>query len=141
MDSRRRHGVRWAARAGILALALNVLVPIHLAFDLGETLAPGHHGDAASESHSLEWRVLATLIGHAANDADDGDSDTDHGHHHDGTCPVITAFFALTGLMTATAPALAQPIVIAIADRPTPTVARSTNAAANAYRSRAPPRV
>ena len=141
MDSRRRHGVRWAARAGILALALNVLVPIHLAFDLGETPAPAHHGDAASESHSLEWRVLATLIGHAANDADDGDSDTDHGHHHDGTCPVITAFFALTGLMTATAPALSQPIVVAIADRPTPTIARSTIAAANAYRSRAPPRV
>ena len=131
----RRHGVRWAARAGILALALNALVPIHLAFDLGEELAPAHHDATDSEQHSVEWRVFAALIGHNAHDADD------HGHHHDPTCPVITAFGALTGLMTTTVPTIAQPIAVAIVDPPAPATIQSADTPSAAYRSRAPPRV
>ncbi|MGH6975605.1 MAG: DUF2946 family protein [Stellaceae bacterium] len=132
MISRKRQGVRWAARAGILALALNALVPIHLAFDLAEALAPAHHDD----NHGLEWRVLAKLVGHDAHDADD---DNDHGHHHDSTCPVIAAFGALTGLVTAAVPTLAQPISVAAVH----SIAASERAIvlvrAAAYRSRAPP--
>jgi len=139
--ARRRHSVRWAARAGILALALNALVPVHLAFDLSEALASIHHGAAKSESHSFEWRALAALIGHTADDADDGDDDGHHGHHHDATCPVIAAFGALTGLMTTTAPVLAQPLAVAVADPPMPVANLSAIAPSIAYRSRAPPRV
>lgn len=133
----RRHGVRWAARAGILALALNVLLPIHLAFDLAEELAPAHR-TTEPEHHSVEWRVLAALIGHDAHDADDTD---DHGHHHDATCPVIAAFGALTGLVTTTAPTIAQPIAVAILDPPVPDAIQSAETPSVAYRSRAPPRV
>lgn len=138
MDSPRRHGVRWAARAGILALALNALVPIHLAFDLAEDLAPAHRSTTEPEHHGVEWRVLAALIGHNAHDADDTD---DHGQHHDTTCPVIAAFGALTGLVTATVPTIAQPIAVARVDLPAPAATRSADAPAVAYRSRAPPRV
>ncbi len=138
MDSLRRHGVRWAACAGILALALNALVPVHLAFDLVEELAPAHHGSAQSEKHTLEWRVIAALIGHDAHDADDTD---DHGHHHDATCPVVAAFSALTGLVTTTAPTIAQPIAVAHVDLPAPAATRPADAPSVAYRSRAPPRV
>lgn len=134
----RRHGIRWAARAGILALALNALVPIHLAFDLGEELAPARHGATEPEHHGVEWRVLAALIGHDAHDADDTD---DHGHHHDATCPVIAAFGALTGLMTATVPTIAQPIAVATVDPPAPVAIQSADTPSVAYRSRAPPSV
>ena len=130
----RRYGVRWAARAGILALALNALVPIHLAFDLGEDLAPTHSA-TEPEHHDVAWHVLAALIGHSAHDADD------HGHHHDTTCPVIAAFAALTGLITTTAPTIAQPIVVAILDPPALDTIQSAEPPAVAYRSRAPPRV
>jgi GAF domain-containing protein len=130
--SRRRVGVRWAARAGILALVLNAFVPIHLAFDLGEALAPAHH----DERHGLEWRAIAALIGHAANDADDDD---DHGHHHEATCPVIAAFGALTGLVTATVPTLAQPIAVAVVHSAVASEAAVVLVRAAAYRSRAPP--
>jgi hypothetical protein len=131
--SHNRYGLRWAARAGILALALNAFVPIHLAFDLGEDLAPASH----PVRHGLEWRALAMLIGHDAGDADDHDAD--HGHHHDPTCPVIAAFGALTGLVTASVPTLAQPVAIAVVDLPAPTIERPTVAPALSYRSRAPP--
>jgi len=131
VGSRKRPGVRWAARVGIFALALNALVPIHLAFDLGEALAPAHHDD----SHGLEWRAIAALIGHDAHDADADD----HGTHHDSTCPVITAFGALTGVVAATAPMLAQPVVVATADLPTLTADQLATVATAAYRSRAPP--
>ena len=107
MDSPRRHGIRWAAWAGVLALALNALVPIHLAFDLAEELAPAHRSTTEPETHGVEWRVLAALIGHNVHDADDSD---DHGKHHDATCPVIAAFGALTGLVTVTVPTIAQPV-------------------------------
>jgi len=138
VGSPRRHGVRWAARVGILALVLNALVPIHLAFDLAEELAPTHHGATEPEHHSVEWRVLAALIGHDAHDADDTD---DHGHHHDATCPVVAAFGALTGLVTATVPTVVQPIAVATVDPPAPAAIQSANAPSIAYRSRAPPRV
>ncbi|MGH6974849.1 MAG: DUF2946 family protein [Stellaceae bacterium] len=138
MISRKRQGVRWAARAGILALALNALVPIHLAFDLGEELTPTHHGATEPEHHSFEWRALAALIGHDAHDADDTD---DHGHPHDATCPVIAAFGALTGLMTTTVPTIAQPIAVATVDPPAPAATQSAETPSVAYRSRAPPPV
>ena len=139
MQSRKRHRVRWTARAGILALALNALVPIHLAFDLGEELAPAHHGSATEpEHHSVEWRVIAALIGHDAHDADDTD---EHGHHHEATCPVIAAFGALTGLITTTPTTIAQPIAVARVDLPPPTVDQPVDPPAVAYRSRAPPSV
>ena len=129
---RSRYNLRWLAWAGILALALNALVPIHLAFDLGETPATTHH----DERHGLEWRVIATLIGH---DAGDADHDSNRSHHHDVACPVIAAFGALTGLVAATPPLLAQPIAVALATTPMPAVDRPVFTSTAVYRSRAPP--
>jgi hypothetical protein len=133
--SRKRHSLRWAARAGILALLLNALVPVHLAFDLDQALESTLCHAPGSEHHSLQWRVLALLIGHPVHDAND-----DHGgEHHGATCPVIAAFGALTGLVTTTAPTLPHPIAVAAVDPTTPAVDPPTIVPAVAYRSRAPP--
>jgi Protein of unknown function (DUF2946) len=131
--SRNRSNLRWTALAGVLALALHALVPVHLAFDLGEELGGAHH----PVRHDAEWRVLAKLIGHDAGDADDGDAD--HGHHHDPTCPVLAAFGALTGLVAASMPTLAQPVAVAVTDLAASTADRPTVAPTLPYRSRAPP--
>ena len=43
MRMRMWRGRNWAARLGLLALVLNALVPVHLAFDLAEAFeVPGH---------------------------------------------------------------------------------------------------
>ncbi|MGH7014837.1 MAG: DUF2946 family protein [Stellaceae bacterium] len=116
----------------MLALVLNAFVPIHLAFDLGEALAPAHRDD----NHGIEWRVWACLIGHEAHDADDAD---DHGHHHEPTCPVIAVFGALTGLVTTTVPILAQPVAVAAVNVAAVSERDIALVRATAYRSRAPP--
>ncbi len=54
----------WAARLGLLALALNALVPIHLAFDLAEAFEPAQQCGAHAEVDGAERRLLALLSGH-----------------------------------------------------------------------------
>ena len=125
----------WAAWLGLLALALNALVPVHLAFDLAEVLAPARHAD--EEAGSAERRLLALLSGHreARGHADEHGR---HGHRHHHDCAVCSAFGALTGLAPpallalSTPDAIVLPAALAIVQgKPVGTLA--------GYRSRAPP--
>ena len=62
----RWHRAYWSRRAawlGVIALGLNALVPVHLAFDLAAALAPGHHA-AADTGGGLDRQLLALASGH-----------------------------------------------------------------------------
>ena len=97
----------WAARLGLLALVLNALVPIHLAFDIAEAFeAP--RCSAHAEADDAERLLLALLAGH--RDAK-GKSD-EHGKHH--ACPVCSALGALAGFVAPAAAALAAPAPAAL---------------------------
>ena len=125
----------WAMWLGLLALALNALVPVHLAFDLAEALgtAPRHGVPAAA--HSAEWRLLALLMGHRAGDGRSDHPDKDHGT----VCPIYGALGALAGCALTAPAALAVPTPIAIATT-LPVIEREAPATPVAgYRSRAPP--
>jgi hypothetical protein len=121
----------WAARLGLLALALNALVPIHLAFDIAEAFeAP--QCSAHAEVDDAERGLLALLIGHHGAK---GKSD-EHSKHH--ACPVCTALAALATFVPPTAAVLSIP---APADLPEAhfLVQVARFGARAAYRSRAPP--
>jgi len=128
-------GRTWAAWLGLLALALNALVPVHLAFDLAEVLAPARHAD--EEAGSAERRLLALLSGHreARGHADEHDR---HGHRHHHECAVCSALGALAGLAQPTVEAHLGPPPAAL---PTalPIVEPKAFGARAGYRSRAPP--
>ena len=53
----------WSTRLSLLALALNALVPVHLAFDLAEALRPARQA-AHEEADSAERHLLALISGH-----------------------------------------------------------------------------
>jgi hypothetical protein len=131
MRRRRRNWPRPAAWLGIIALGLNALVPIHLAFDLADTLAPAHHAPAAPAE--LDRQILAFLCGHEA----DSDHHGKPGGHHD--CPVCAAAATLAALALPTVAALAGPTATAVRPAAPPVVAASPAILAAAYRSRAPP--
>jgi hypothetical protein len=125
----------WAAWLGLLALAVNALVPVHLAFDLAEVLAPARQS-ADEEAGGTERHLLALLSGHreAESPADE------HGRHHHPGCPVCSAFGALTGL------ALPMPVLLPAANATGLTAALPATEIEPAgtpvgYRSRAPPTV
>jgi hypothetical protein len=132
MRARQWRGRIWAARLGFLALALNALVPVHLAFDLAEAFEPAQHCGAHLEVGGAEWRLLAMLSGHPQAD---GTSD-EHGKHH--VCPVCSALGALAGFAP---PAPTAPLALSAMGLPAAHSvfkAERTGAPA-AYRSRAPP--
>lgn len=126
----------WAAWLGFLALAVNALVPVHLAFDLAEALAPAQHCAEEEQAGGAERQLLALLSGHreAENSADK------HRKHQHHGCPVCSAFGALAGL------AVPTPVLLPIADATASTTAlpateiESVGTPAG-YRSRAPPAV
>jgi len=132
MRVRKWRGRIWAARLGLLALVLNALVPVRLAFDLAEAFKPAHLCGAHAEVGDAERSLLAPLSGH--RDAD-GQSDEHYKHQ---ACPVCGALGALAGLPAPSPTALA---VLPPADLPaTLTVIEGESAGApGAYRSRAPP--
>ena len=138
MRARSRRGTIWAAWLGLLALAVNALVPVHLAFDLAEALAPARH-PADEEAGGAEHRLLALLSGHReAESSADEHGKHDRGHRHHPECPVCSAFGALTGL------ALPAPVLLPIADATGLTAALPATeiepaGAPPGYRSRAPP--
>jgi hypothetical protein len=131
MRLRTWRGRIWAARLGLLALALNALVPIHLAFDIAEALeAP--QCSARAEADNAERSLLALLSGHRhAN----GEAE-DHNKHH--ACPVCSALGSLAAFAPPAAMALSVPAPAAL---PTPHFLVQTErfGAPAAYRSRAPP--
>lgn len=133
---RRPARFRWGAWLAFLALTLNALVPVHIAFDLAEDLAPSFPQIAGS-FHSPEWRVLAFLTGHF--DAD-GKS---HPHHKpDRTdCPVCNSLGMLAGFAPAALIAIALPSLFVFAILVPVTASGALPAPAAAYRSRAPPLV
>jgi hypothetical protein len=121
----------WAARLGLLALALNALVPIHLAFDIAEAFeAP--RCSAHAEADNAERSLLALLSGHR----DANRHSEEHSKHH--ACPVCSALGALAGFVPPTPTALPAP---SAADLPKAhfLVQTARFEALAAYRSRAPP--
>ena len=129
----------WAAWLGLLALAVNALVPVHLAFDLAEALGPTPQHPLEDEVGGAERQLLALISGHPEAD---GRVD-EHGRHKHGPphqCPVCSAFGALTGL------ALPTPVLLPVADATGLTAALPATEIEPAgtppgYRSRAPPTV
>ena len=121
----------WAARLGLFALALNALVPIHLAFDIAEALE-AQQCRAHAHVDSPERQLLALLIGHRhAN----GKAE-EHSKHH--ACPVCSALGALAGFVP---PASTGFVAPAPADLPAAHFLVQTERFGTpaAYRSRAPP--
>lgn len=126
--------VRWAAWFGVLALALNALVPVHLAFDLAAAFAVSPPGGAHSDAHGVEWSILARLVGHSeANGKSQG-----HGKGQPTPCPICSALSTLAGFVPAAVVALPLPppaaVPAALAE-----IGGETANAPLAYRSRAPP--
>ena len=130
----RRRCIGWAASFGVLALAVNALVPVHIAFDLAAALG-------AANDHAL----LAKLTGHHRHHADG------HSHHHDGkpandgkssgpACAVCLTLATLAGFASAAVIALLprRPATLSFNLAP---VCHLGAAGALAYRSRAPPLV
>ena len=121
----------WAARLGLLALVLNALVPIHLAFDIAEALeAP--QCSAHAHVDNPERQLLALLSGHRhAN----GKAE-EHNKHH--ACPVCSSLGALAGFVPLAPAALSAPAPAAL---PTTHFLVQTERfdVPAAYRSRAPP--
>src|SRR5215472_7941828 len=109
MRSRSRRGTEWAAWLGLLALAVNTLVPVHLAFDLAEALAPARQS-ANEAAGGAEHRLLALLSGHRETETPAHEHGR-HGHSHHHECAVCSALGALAGL--------AQPTLEALTDTPT----------------------
>jgi len=140
MRARSRLGTKWAAWLGLLVLVVNALVPVHLAFDLAEALAPAQHS-VDEEAGGAERHLLALLSGHheAESSADEhGKHKHSHRDHHD--CPVCSAFGALTGL------ALPAPMLLHVGDATglaaaPPATEIEPAGTAPGYRSRAPPTV
>jgi Protein of unknown function (DUF2946) len=129
---RRATGAVWLA---VVALALNALVPIHLAFDLAEALAPFHHDAAFGHEDSVERRVLALLSGHLSED-----HETHHrGHAHGAACPVCSALGAIAGFAAPAPFVLPTPALAARSQAVFPAPAVRFVGVAFAYRSRAPP--
>ncbi|HJU18071.1 MAG TPA: DUF2946 family protein [Stellaceae bacterium] len=120
---------------GLLALVLNALVPVHLAFDLAEALEAARPQSAYAEAHSAAWRLLVRLTDHCEAD----DKSHKHGADHSSVCPVCSALGTLAGLALAAPAALATPAPIASAAAPSASEGEPPAAPPAVYRSRAPP--
>ncbi len=126
--------IKWAARLGLFALALNALVPIHVAFDLGDLSSTRSLGAAASRPHDIEWRLLALLTGHLQPDG----KSHKHGKAHHDDCPVCRAVGTLAGFAPPKLTVLPVPAPGA-APAAQPATAALRAGAPLPYRSRAPP--
>lgn len=125
-----------AAWLGFIALGLNALVPIHLAFDLADALTASDHGEDAGAHNDFARSVLALLVGHHH---DEDRSASHQPHHHNDGCAVCGAIGTLAGFAPAAVPQLAAPDSVFVAtlefvDPPAPQLAPVIT-----YRSRAPP--
>ena len=139
MRARSRRGTIWAAWLGLLALAVNALVPVHLAFDLAGALAPARH-PADEEAGGAEHRLLALLSGHReAESSADEHGKHGHSHHHHG-CPVCSALGALAGFAPPALAVLSVPLPAAL-PAALPLIQHKACGTLAGYRSRAPPTV
>lgn len=125
-----------SAWLGVVALAINALVPVHLAFDLAHDLeAAAQREDSGAADHDLSWRLLALITGHI--DADHT-SDGHDKHHHTG-CAVCSSLGTLASFAPVSAILLPVPIRIDALVLLTAITSDPLAAPAAAYRSRAPP--
>jgi hypothetical protein len=125
-----------AAWLGVIALGLNALVPIHLAFDLAHELAPDRHEAGAAADHGLVRCLLTLVIGHHEEDEDQSPA---HKQHHHTDCAVCGAISTLAGFAPSAVVLLAVPILIYAPTLPTIELGAPQTAPFTAYRSRAPP--
>ena len=132
----RTRSSRWAAWLGVVALVLNALVPVHLAFDLAEALEPAHHGGTEA-GDDFGRRLIALFAWH--HEAADDDGDHHGGRHHDASCPVCSALGSLAAVSLPAPMAIASPAPSADSTAPWAAAARPAVIFAAAYRSRAPP--
>ncbi|MBO0736683.1 MAG: hypothetical protein J2P48_08955 [Alphaproteobacteria bacterium] len=123
----------WAARLSLLALALNALVPVHLAFDLAEVLGPSAECGACPEPDGVDRNVVALLAGHR-----DADHRSDEHSKHFG-CPVCSALAAFASFVPPAAPPALWVPPPARLPAFSCVVHFGRIAVAAAYRSRAPP--
>ena len=133
MRARKWRGTIWAARLGLLALALNALVPVHLAFDLTGASEPTYLCGTNAQVDSGERHLLALLTGH--RDADG--KPVEHGKHQ--ACPVCSAIGSLAVFAPPTAAALSFPLPVGLPAAHSVIQAEQRVGAPAAYRSRAPP--
>jgi len=134
----RRRSV-WAAWLGVVALGLNALVPVHIAFRVAEALSVpycGHIETAADTAgNAVEQRLLAVLSLGA-----DTPQAGSHGSHKNAPCPVCSALGALASVTLPLPAATPAPQVeIALSRTPAPFVAAPETIFPAGYRSRAPP--
>jgi hypothetical protein len=124
-----------AAWLGLIALGLNALVPIHLAFDLAHAFAPEQHEDGVDGDHDLVRCLLSLLTGHHEHTADH--SSDKSGHHE--ACAVYGAIGTLASFAPAAVVLLAVPISVAALSLRAIKAGALHPASTAAYRSRAPP--
>jgi hypothetical protein len=129
-----------AAWLGVIALSLDALVPIHLAFDLANTFETRtHREDSGAAEHNFSWRLLALVTGHHHEESPSGGNADGHGKHHHPDCAVCSSLGTLAGF----APAATAPLLVSIrVETPILLAAIASEppaAPATAYRSRAPP--
>lgn len=124
-----------AAWLGLIALGLDALVPIHLAFDLGHAAAAGRHREQPAGQNFIA-ALLTLVTGH--HDAAGGGNNPEK-HHPGDHCAVCSAIATLAGFAPAAAPPVAMPADChAVVLAALPVAAPHTGPLA-AYRSRAPP--
>jgi Protein of unknown function (DUF2946) len=125
-----------AAWLGVIALSLDALVPIHLAFDLAHAFeTPTHGEDSGAAEQNFSWRLLALVTGH--HDADrTADS---HNKHHREHCPVCSSLGTLAGFAPAVTAPLSVPIRVETPVLLATIASEPPGAPATAYHSRAPP--
>lgn len=128
---RTRRSKIWAAQLGLLALVLNALVPIHLAFDITEAVEASQCSAHAEPDNSAQ-RLLALLTGHHGANGKSGE----HGKHR--ACPVCSALGSLAGLASPKPMALSAPLPPGLPATSSVVESESLGAPAS-YRSRAPP--
>jgi hypothetical protein len=132
MRARKWRGTIWAARLGLLALALNALVPVHLAFDLAEASEPTHLCGTDAEVDNGERQLLALLSGHRGADG----RPEEHGKRH--ACPVCSAIGSLAVFTPPPPAALSAPLPAGL-PAGLGVIQGEPVGAPGAYRSRAPP--
>jgi Protein of unknown function (DUF2946) len=125
-----------AAWLGVIALSLDALVPVHLAFDLAHTFETAtHREDSSAAEHDFIWRLLALVTGHQDADSKAGGHDKRHREH----CAVCSSLGTLAGCAPAATAALSVPIRVETPILLAAIAAEPPAAPATAYRSRAPP--
>ena len=128
----------WFTRLGVLALALNALVPVHLAFDLAEALRPACQA-AHEEADNAERHLLALISGHREAECQ-ADQHGRHGHSHHHECAVCSALGTLAGLAAPALVVLSAPAPAAL-PAALPLDQHKAFGTFAGYRSRAPPSV